>query len=42
LERHIDQELVRRAVLGGMALDAACAFVRDAKAAMGTDHAEPV
>lgn len=42
LERHVDQELVRRAVLGGMALDAACAFVRDAKAAMGGGRAEPV
>ena len=40
LERHIDQELVRRAVLGGMALDAACAFVRDAKAAMVASRAD--
>lgn len=35
LERHLDQDLVRRAVVGGMTLDAACALVRDIKAAMG-------
>jgi hypothetical protein len=34
LGRHIDQDLVRRAVVGGMALDAACAFVREAKVAL--------
>jgi hypothetical protein len=33
LGRHIDQDLIRRAVVGGMALDAACAFVREAKVA---------
>lgn len=35
LGRYIEQDLVRRAVVGGMALDAACAFVRDAKVAFG-------
>lgn len=36
LGRHIDQDLVRRAVVGGIALDAACAFVREAKVALKT------
>lgn len=36
LERAVDHELVRSAVLAGMSMDAACSFVRQAKAAMVT------
>lgn len=36
LDRAIDRELIRRAVMAGMALDTACAFVREAKAALVT------
>lgn len=34
LDLAIDQDLVRRAIVAGMALEAACTFVREAKSAL--------